>query len=191
MTDQSQDLPDRPDATSPSGPPPAPQPPSFTKSPPQSSATPPPAYPPPPEYPPAYPPAYPSAPQAPAYGSGGYTVPARAPMAASDERMWAMLSHLAPFAGALVGLPFLGPLVVYLVFRDRGAFVRSQSAESLNFQITLLIGYVISAILIVILIGFFMLAALGIASIIFQIIAAVAANRGVDYRYPLTLRLVH
>src|SRR5436190_23704205 len=41
-----------------------------------------------------------------------------AAMSASDERTWGMLAHLAPFAGALVGLPFLGPLVVFLIYKD-------------------------------------------------------------------------
>jgi hypothetical protein len=34
-------------------------------------------------------------------------------MSVSDERMWGMFAHLAPFVGALIGLPFLGPLVVF------------------------------------------------------------------------------
>jgi uncharacterized Tic20 family protein len=113
------------------------------------------------------------------------------PMSQSDERTWGMLAHLAPFAGALVGLPFLGPLVVFLVYKDRSAFVRGQALESLNFQLTLLIGYIISAVLFLVVIGIFTAIAIGIASIVLQIVAAVAASRGEAYRYPLTIRFVH
>ena len=111
-------------------------------------------------------------------------------MSASDERTWGMVAHLAPFAGALVGLPFLGPLVVFLIYKDRSTFVRQNAAESLNFQLTLLIGYLISAVLVLVIVGFFTAAIIAIASIVLQILAAVAANRGEVYRYPLTIRFV-
>ncbi|MEP6649350.1 MAG: DUF4870 domain-containing protein [Lapillicoccus sp.] len=112
-------------------------------------------------------------------------------MSASDERMWGMFAHLAPFVGALVGLPFLGPLVVFLIYKDRSPFVRRNALESLNFQLTLLIGYIISAVLAFVLIGFFTAAIIAIASIVLQILAAVAANRGEEYRYPLTIRFIN
>ena len=40
-----------------------------------------------------------------------------AAMSVSDERKWGMFAHLAPFVGALIGLPFLGPLVVFALHR--------------------------------------------------------------------------
>lgn len=112
-------------------------------------------------------------------------------MTASDERTWGTLSHVAPFVGGIVGLPFLGALVVFLIYKDRSAFVRRHALESLNFQLTLLIGYVISAVLMLVLIGFVTAAALALASIVLQILGAVAASRGEDFRYPLTIRFVH
>ena len=54
--------------------------------------------------------------------------------------MWAMLGHLG---GIIIG--FLSGLIVMLVFGKRSAFVNDQAKEALNFQITLLIGYVISS----------------------------------------------
>lgn len=112
------------------------------------------------------------------------------PMSPSDERMWAMFAHLSPFAAALIGLPFLGPLVIYLIYKDRSAYVRSQSAESLNFQLTLLIGYLVSFVLILVFIGFVLLFVIAVASIVLQILGALAANRGEDFRYPMTIRFV-
>lgn len=117
---------------------------------------------------------------------GGYVQP----MSPQDQRTWGMVAHLAPFAGSFVGLPFLGSLVVYLIHKDRGDFVRRHSAESLNFQLTLLIGYVIAAILLIVLVGFILLPLLWIASVVLQIVAAVAAYNGQEYRYPMTIRFV-
>ena len=55
--------------------------------------------------------------QPPPYG-GAYPLSYAAPsgvMTASDERTWGTLSHVAPFVGGIVGLPFLGALVVFLI----------------------------------------------------------------------------
>ena len=104
----------------------------------------------------------------------------------SDQRMWATLGHLSGF---LFG--FLGPLVIYLVMKDKGHFIRNQSLEALNFQITLTIAMIVSAILILILIGIVLMMIFGVAAIVLMIMAAIAANRGEEYRYPFTLRLVN
>lgn len=107
------------------------------------------------------------------------------PMSESDARLWAMLGQLS---GILLG--FIGPLIVMLVFGPRNAFVKKESTEALNFQITVLIGYVIGFVLSLILIGFFLVIAIAIASIIFIIIAAVKNNQGIEYRYPINIRFV-
>lgn len=107
------------------------------------------------------------------------------PMSESDARLWAMLGQLS---GILLG--FIGPLIVMLVFGPRNAFVKKESTEALNFQITVLIGYVIGFVLSLILIGFFLIAAIAIASLIFIIIAAVKNNQGIEYRYPINIRFV-
>lgn len=114
-----------------------------------------------------------------------------APLNPSDERLWATLAHLAGIAGALLGfLTPLGPLVVYLIFKDRSAFVRDQAAEALNFQITVFIAVWISGLLIFVGIGLVLLPIVALGALILMILAAVAANHGEVYRYPLTWRLV-
>lgn len=99
--------------------------------------------------------------------------------------MWAMLAHL----GGIV-LWFIAPLVVMLTQGEKSAFVRRQSVEALNFQITLTIAYVVSTILIAVLIGILMLVVVGIGALILMIIAGIAANKGEDYRYPVNIRLI-
>lgn len=115
----------------------------------------------------------------PAYGSS-------APMSDADQRMWATLCHLS---GLLFG--FVGPLVIFLVLKDRGHFIRNQSLEALNFQITITLAAVVSAILIIVVIGLLLLLIVAVWALVQIILAAIASNRGEEYRYPFTLRLVN
>jgi uncharacterized Tic20 family protein len=107
------------------------------------------------------------------------------PMSPDDEKLWATLIQLG---GLFFG--FIAPLVGYFVLKDRGPFVRSYAVTALNFQLTLLIAYIVGAILSLLIIGFFILFAAGILGLVLSIVAAVKANRGEWYQYPLTIRFV-
>ena len=109
------------------------------------------------------------------------------PMAPQDQRLWSTLIHLG---GILFG--FLPALVGYLVLKDRGDFIRRHTREELNFQISLAIYLTATVLLgfITFFIGTILAFPLAIAAIIFMIIAAVKANAGEYYRYPLTIRFV-
>jgi len=100
--------------------------------------------------------------------------------------MWSLIAHL----GGIVTY-FVAPLIVLLVFKGRGAYVENQAKEALNFQITITIAIIVGFVLAFILVGFLLLAAAGICSIVFGIMAAIAANRGELYRYPISIRLVN
>ena len=106
-------------------------------------------------------------------------------MSDSDARLWAMLGQLG---GIIIG--FIAPLIVMLVFGPRNAFVKKESTEALNFQITVLIGYIVSFVLMFVVIGIFLFFAVWILSIIFCVIAAVKNNQGIEYRYPINIRFV-
>jgi uncharacterized protein len=107
----------------------------------------------------------------------------------SDEKLWAMLVHLGGLLW-IVGIPVVPALVGYLVLKNKGPFVRAHTATALNFQISMFIYAVVSAILIFLIIGIFALIAVGIVNIIFSIMAAVKANQGQPYSYPLTIKFV-
>jgi uncharacterized Tic20 family protein len=125
-----------------------------------------------------------------------YQTPASAtprPLQPSDERLWAMFTHLSALIGIVVGAGFigwLGPLIIFLVFKDRSAFVAQHSRTTLNFQITMLIANVIGFLLWFVLVGFLITAAIYVVVIVFSIIATVAASRGERYEYPLTIRFL-
>jgi len=107
------------------------------------------------------------------------------PLTQSEERGWALAAHL----GVLVA-GFLAPLIIWLVFKDRGRFLEHHAKESLNFQITVTIALIVAMITAILVVGIFLALVLVPWMIVMPIIAAVKANSGEWYRYPLTLRLV-
>lgn len=109
-----------------------------------------------------------------------------------QARTWGMACHLAVFAGALLPVlgNIIGPLVVWLMKKDEYPFVDDQGKEALNFQISMMIYMAVAGVLVLLLVGFFLLAILGIMDFVLVIIAAVKANQGVRYRYPFTIRFI-
>jgi uncharacterized Tic20 family protein len=115
-----------------------------------------------------------------------------------EERTWALLGHLSAFTAFISGIGcVLGPLVIWLIKRDSLPFAADQSREALNFNITVLLIAIGLWIITFITfgIGLLLTVPLGLALfvywIVFTIIAAVNANNGIRYRYPMTLRLVN
>ncbi len=120
-----------------------------------------------------------------------YAAPGAArPLAPADERNWAVGAHLSGFAAAWVALGFLGPLVVLLAAGERSPFVRRHAVEALNFNLSTLLYAVVSGVLVILLIGIPMLLAVGLLYLVAVVLGAVAASRGEDYRYPLSIRFV-
>lgn len=118
-------------------------------------------------------------------------------LSASEERTWAMVAHIGVFLAAWFAMGFLCPLAVWLVYRHRSDFVRRHAVESLNFQLSLLIYTAIAFVLVLITFGLGVLLIVpliiigAIAALVFIVLATMAASSGDDYRYPLTIRLVH
>ena len=107
------------------------------------------------------------------------------PLSPSDQRLWATLIHVG---GILFGI--LPSLIGFLVTKDRGDFIRQHTRAALNFHITLLLAYVACVLLSFIVIGLFLLFAVEIVAIIFGILAAVAANSGQAYKFPISIEFV-
>src|SRR3954462_14696776 len=121
----------------------------------------------------------------PTTGTSGYPGPYVGPTPTPDDKTMAMLSHLL---GIVLG--FVGALIIWLIKKDQSPFVDDQGKESLNFQIMLVIGYVIGSVTSMICIGFLIIPAVWIFGIIFSIMAALKAKDGIAYRYPVNLRLI-
>ena len=130
------------------------------------------------------------------------TAPPPTGTSSKEERQWAMFAHLSALLGGLVTSAvggwgfFLGPLVIWLMKKDTMPFVDDQAKEALNFNIT------VSAIFLILLILTFLslgigalitvpvMLIVGIAALVFIVIAAIKSNEGVAYRYPFAIRLI-
>ncbi|NIR47356.1 DUF4870 domain-containing protein [candidate division KSB1 bacterium] len=105
--------------------------------------------------------------------------------------MWAVFCHLGGLFGAMIppGNIIL-PLVIWLSQREKYPFVDDQGKEAINFQISLSIYFIASAILIIIGIGLLLILGLAVFALIVTIMAALKASAGSKYRYPLTMRFL-
>jgi uncharacterized protein len=121
-------------------------------------------------------------------------------MSDADRKNWAMAAHLSALI-AIVGIPSLiGPLVVWLAKKDSDAFVAAHSVHALNFNISVLIYTIVGTIAF----GIFGLVTLGIglllaipvviiALIVWLVLViqgGLAASRGEQFRYPMTIDFV-
>ena len=109
-----------------------------------------------------------------------------------DARKWAMLCHIIALVGLLGnGVGFLlGPLLVWLFKKEDDPFIDEQGREAVNFQLTMLLAMIVSALLCLVLIGFVLIVIVGLMMIIFPIIGAIKANDGEHYRYPFAIRFI-
>ncbi|GGF40701.1 DUF4870 domain-containing protein [Subtercola lobariae] len=121
---------------------------------------------------------------------------AGAPLSAADDKLWASLAH---FGNIILLIP---ALIIYLVFKDRGALVNQESKEALNWTINVTGAIIVINILSTIF-GFipFVGAILGllltlvwvavlIVNLVFAIIGGVRVNGGGTYRYPFNYRWI-
>ena len=116
----------------------------------------------------------------------------------SQARMWNMLCHLSALAGYII--PFgnvLGPLLIWQIKKNEFPSVEEHGKAALNFQLTVLIALFVGIIAAVLLsffcIGFLLVPVvvlIGLAGLVFAIIAGIKANNGEAYRYPWSLTLV-
>jgi uncharacterized Tic20 family protein len=121
----------------------------------------------------------------------------------AEERQMAMFAHLSALLGGIVTAGwagsigcFIGPLVIWLMKKDTMPFVDDQAKEALNFNISVAIIFFVLWILTFMTLGIGivltgpLMILVGVAWLVFTIIAAMKANQGERYRYPFTLRLV-
>lgn len=109
------------------------------------------------------------------------------PMSPGDEKLWATLIHIGG-----IFFSFIPALVGYLVLKDRGPFVRAHTQTALNFQISIAI-YSLALVFVAVItfgIGGLLGIPFGIGVLVLMIVAAVKANAGEYYKYPLTIEFI-
>ena len=102
----------------------------------------------------------------------------------SPWRAWSILPILPIIGGIIV------PLIIWQIKKDEHPFVDEQGKEAVNFQISILIYEVVAGLLMLICVGAFLLLAVMIFNIVFLVIAAIKANDGFHYHYPLCIRFI-
>ena len=114
-----------------------------------------------------------------------------------DDRALAVLAHLSPLIALVLSagfLSFLGPLLVWLIWRERGDLVRNAAASAFNFNLTVWLASIIAWIcvftVVLIPLAIVLWAVAGIAQIVLSLLGAVRANNGVVYRYPFQVPIL-
>ena len=124
--------------------------------------------------------------------------------------MLALFAHLGGLLFGFIAPGFIAPAILMMMQQDKSEFVVRHARESLNYQLTLLLHATILlipglavfaafyfadikslvAILISLLVALVLLLLLFAVETYFVIRACIAAMKGRDYRYPLTIRLI-
>ena len=119
------------------------------------------------------------------------------PQPRGDDRALAVIAHLSPLIALVLSagfLSFLGPLLVWLIWRERGELVRNASASAFNFNLTVWLASIIAWIcvftVVLIPLAIVLWAVAGIAQIVLSILGAIRANNGVVYRYPFQIPIL-
>ncbi len=105
-----------------------------------------------------------------------------------EDRTLALITHLSGIV-----LSFIVPLIIWLTNKDKSdkGFLVEHAKEALNFQITIILAWLVAGMLSLLLIGFLLYPVIFIGNIVFCIMAGMKANGGETYRYPLALRLIN
>jgi uncharacterized Tic20 family protein len=128
----------------------------------------------------------------PAYQQPDYSAPQQA-ITPAQERTLGAIAHGAPLVAMVLSaglLGFVGSLVIYYMYRDRGPFVRQHAANSLNVQIITGIVLLISFPLMLVLIGFVTYPLALVFAFVMHLLGAIKANNGEWWNPPLTPRFV-
>lgn len=106
-----------------------------------------------------------------------------------SENSFLMLLHLSQFGGFI--LPFFGfilPIIMWATQKDGNANVDRHGKNILNFILSWIIYGAVAGVLTLVLIGLPILIVLGVLEIVFVIMAALKANNGEYWSYPMTIK---
>ncbi|WP_237196665.1 DUF4870 domain-containing protein [Rothia nasimurium] len=130
----------------------------------------------------------------PTYDAYGNVIPA-------DAKNMAMFAHLSGLLGLVLTASFasfVGPLIFWAIYKDKPgyAFVRVAAAGAFNFNFTLWLVNIAALVLTIVTFGiaglvtWIVFVAVWVALIVVHILAAVKANNGEVFAYPMTLTVL-
>ena len=97
------------------------------------------------------------------------------PLTPENERLLAILTHVLSLF-----FPFLAPFVSYLAFKGRGALITQHATAALNFQLSLILAYLVTGVT---LIGLILWPVIAIYAIVQIVLAAIAASDSREYQF--------
>ncbi|MCA9133268.1 MAG: DUF4870 domain-containing protein [Planctomycetales bacterium] len=107
----------------------------------------------------------------------------------SRTNTWAMILHLSLLAGYAIPLAgLLAPILIWQLKKEEMPELDAHGKMAANFIITMIVYSLIAGVLVFLVIGIFLLLALAAVGVIFPIIAAIKANDGVLWKYPLVVQ---
>jgi uncharacterized Tic20 family protein len=114
------------------------------------------------------------------------------PLFGMAENTYLMLLHLSQLLGFLLpGVGFAAPIILWALNKDANPRVDAAGKQIFNFLISFAIYGIAAGVLVILLIGLLLLPAVGIVAFVFIIVAAVKANNGEVWDYPLTIKFFH
>lgn len=103
----------------------------------------------------------------------------------------AMIIQLSALSGYIIPLgSLIVPVILWQVWKDKDSYIDEMGREAVNFELSMLVYYMISLVLCLILIGLLLIFAVAIFHLAYIIIAAIHTSRGAHFRYPLTIRFI-
>ena len=108
-----------------------------------------------------------------------------------DVNQQAMFIQLSAFAGYIIPLgSIIVPVILWQVWREKDPYLDEMGREAVNFQLTMLLYYLICFVLFFVLIGMVLIFAAMIFHLTFIVIGALQTSRGNHYRYPMIVRFI-
>jgi uncharacterized Tic20 family protein len=127
----------------------------------------------------------------PAPGATTADHPLADPQVTEWERTYATFQHLTLLTIHAL-MPVIPALIMWLIKRERSPFVDDHGKESINFQISLVIYFLVGLATVPLCgMGGVLIGCTYVLGIVGMILAAIAANKGRYYRYPACIRLLH
>jgi len=108
-----------------------------------------------------------------------------------QTRQWACLLHLSIGAGFAVPIAGLAvPIAIWQLKKSELPGIDAHGKNAVNWIISKLIYFVICLVLCFVFIGIPLLIALGVVAVIFPMVAAIKANNGEVWKYPMAITFV-
>lgn len=116
--------------------------------------------------------------------------------ARTDDRFVAVLAHLSTIIAMIISvgwLSFVGPLVMWLLFRDRD-FVRRSAAGSFNFNIwawvITVVAWICAFTVVLFPVAVVLWVIAGLMTVICHLYGAYRASKGELYTYPAQIKIL-